>query len=79
LLAGGDFLFVESGVALQVELRILQIRFVPSLFRQRLIKRCLIGPRINLREKFTFADLCPCRKATLVISPSTRLRTVTVS
>jgi hypothetical protein len=56
LLAGGEFLFVESGIALEVQLRILQIRLVLRLFRECLIKSRLIGPRINQRKKIALVD-----------------------
>jgi hypothetical protein len=48
LLACREFLFVKGGISLQIDLRVLQIRFVLRLFRERLVESRLIGPRINL-------------------------------
>ena len=56
LLARNRVLLGEGGIALQVELRVLQIRLVLRLLRERLIERRLIGPRIDLHEKIAFLD-----------------------
>jgi hypothetical protein len=68
LLTRGDFLLGEGAGALQVELRVLEVRLVLRLLRERLIEGCLIRTRIDLDEnvalldhlalfKFDFSDL----------------------
>ena len=56
LLARGEILRGEVGVALQIELRVFQARLVLRFLRKRLIEGGLVRARIDLGEKIAFLD-----------------------
>ena len=76
LLARGEFLLGERAVALQVELRVLEVRLVLRLLRERLIERRLIRAADRSATRISPSlTIWPCLKSILMTSPSTRLRT----